>query len=605
MGMATTKKSKKTTGKSRKKVSGKVRNRGPIESFKEKVHDVVNRKPEEETIPQVDEGNIIELKETKDADGKIIYQAPDVNVPPLSEGDKNLDDPVKDQIFNTEPEDAGLVLVGEQGIIEVPEAITTMVSTKEPPAELSGDGLVQPGKDDLTNPDPDPNDPPKNYRVVDGEPDVTTPTSGDESSPGWFGRAKDWSKQKIIDYIDGTEAYYASKGGYTGPSPSEVASRKEAIDKKIEQRTIELNNDIPTKIKSLQNEINDLEDQRSLLTNRLRGRPADSYDIRMEISRIDRDIRNKRDEITQLQKRQQSIRTEIEKFEEEKIMLDSVNERYKAAIRKGKIIGAEEKRKERNALRAKRRGGGGGAGFKGGDLNSVLAGSKIDIGKNMNKVVGTGVGARGRPVTDVVGVKRGGVPLSSAMTPVKGQKMSVFDEEGALPKYGRMITPIVPVRGATVMPDVTGGPRRQSILDTLGNQFQKPHAVQQPVHQPVYNSDGTIAAQPVARTAKKGKKQSIDRKSVKKKKSGRIDPKNGVVKMGGITDLKRGTIKIPSGIDLKKGVVKNPTTDIRKTHEIITQNFKVPTIEAKGLTKFNGLKINVAKFDLKKKVKLH
>ena len=183
MGMATTKKSKKTTGKSRKKVSGKVRNRGPIESFKEKVHDVVNRKPEEEeTIPQVDEGNIIELKETKDADGKIIYQAPDVNVPPLSEGDKNLDDPVKDQIFNTEPEDAGLVLVGEQGIIEVPEAITTMVSTKEPPTELSGDGLVQPGKDDLTNPDPDPNDPPKNYRVVDGEPDVTTPTSGDESS---------------------------------------------------------------------------------------------------------------------------------------------------------------------------------------------------------------------------------------------------------------------------------------------------------------------------------------------------------------------------------------------------------------------------------------
>jgi hypothetical protein len=92
---------------------------------------------------------------------------------------------------------------------------------------------------------------------------------------------------------------------------------------------------------------------------------------------------------------------------------------------------------------------------------------------------------------------------------------------------------------------------------------------------------------------------------VKKKKSGRIDPKNGVVKMGGITDLKRGTIKIPSGIDLKKGVVKNPTTDIRKTHGIITQNFKVPTIEAKGLTKFNGLKINVAKFDLKKKVKLH
>lgn len=161
MGMATTKKSKKTTGKSRKRVSGKVRNRGPIESFKEKVHDVVNRKPEEETIPQVDEGNIIELKETKDADGKIIYQAPDVNVPPLSEGDKNLDDPVKDQIFNTEPEDAGLVLVGEQSIIEVPEAITTMVSTKEPPAELSGDGLVQPGKDDLTNPDPDPNDPPK------------------------------------------------------------------------------------------------------------------------------------------------------------------------------------------------------------------------------------------------------------------------------------------------------------------------------------------------------------------------------------------------------------------------------------------------------------
>ena len=220
-------------------------------------------------------------------------------------------------------------------------------------------------------------------------------------------------------------------------------------------------------------------------------------------------------------------------------------------------------------------------------------------------MVCTGVGARGRPVTDVVGVKRGGVPLSSAMAPVRGQKMSVFDEEGAMPKYGRMITPVVKARGAMTIPDVTGGPRRQSILDTLGDQFRKPHAVQQPVHQPVYNSDGTIAAQPVARTAKKGKKQSIDRKSVRRKKSGRIDPKNGVIKMDGVTDLKRGTIKIPTGIDLKNGVVKNPTTDLRKTHGIINQNFKVPTIEAKGLTKFNGLKINVAKFDLKKKVKLH
>jgi len=621
----------KKPGKPRKKVAGKVRNRDGslIDNFKQKVSDVVNRNDATETAgastETASEGSVITLERgmgyevVNDSETADVVNA---QVERMDDGHKNLVDNARIQAFgdDTEASVTALVPLGEQGITdhELPGSVTMVmpgqqgVTTPELPGALAlmsdevpdrdyTDILQRvvgsPEEDAVTD---DVRTPPTRDEVLETVNSVTgSDDTGFVRPPGVASKLKAWGKQKYDDHVINTDAYYASKGGYTGFSPSEVAARKEGLERKVAQRTEELNVTIPAQIKALQNEINDLQDQRMVLTNQLKGRPPDAYSIQMEISRIDRDIRTKRDEITRLQTRTQTLRTEIEKFGDEKITLDSVGERYKASVAQGRRNVREEQKKSGRLQQQPTRSGGraSSSGFKGGDLTSVISSSKIDIGKNMNSVIGTGVGARGRPITDVVGTKRGsGIPLSSALTPVRGQQTSVFGEEGALPKYGRWVKPTASVRGAISMADIIGNKSRRSGNDMFGDRMQRPQVAEvtasygrfdlvRPRSQPqfavqnneTYTQDGVIAATPAARKSKKGKGRKVDRKTKK---------------------------TVNCKVDLKKGVIKNPVADIRNTHAIITSNFTVPSINAKGLTKFDGLKITPTKFDLKKKIKL-
>ncbi len=600
--------------KKSKRVKGKVRNMtegesdsaielGPVidvEEEKEKNKNAIKLKEDASgTFSAVDKDaakGIKKLTEQITEGGEEL-----LTVPPLPEGHENLKEH-GDTIFDRESND-------------VPQALVPLLpgevldpDPEVPLKKLSEEGLVKDG--DFLPPDPE-----ARYAFMDefklsgydsnalpDTPLTTIPESKGVTDKllGTADKIGDWIKDKRRPVESSrVNDYYASLGGYTGPLPSEVEAKKDIIDAQIGQLEEELNN-IPDKIRNLQNEIYELENKRAHEMNSLKGRPDNAYDIRLTVSRIDRDIKSKQDEITKLQKREGTIKTDILKQKNDKITLDSVSERYRNAITKGKIVDQKEKdklaREERKSMAGRKQ-----HNFSGsGELNSILSGSKINIGKNMNDVIGTGVGARGRSVTDVVGVKKGGAPLSSAIAPVRGQKLSVLDEGDPLSRFGKKVSPVVSVRElgssnrqsslemlGVIKPDVPqqqgyfqqpqqNVPRHQSSLEMLG--VIKPNVPQQPVYQQMPQG-GMMMAQQTARKAKRGKKQSVtvDRKKTSEK---------GIV------------------ANVKKSVIKNPTKDVRKTSLNIQQNFTIPKIHAKGLSKFDGLKIKPTKFDLGKKIKI-